>query len=1141
MDASPTPTGSGPDSGDYADLARLARRVADARAAAIGTLVDGRPAWIVAPATSSQESAMLLRLVERTVLAGGRLEVGDLRRETDLASPSAAGGQAGIESFYCIASEPRPGGQAWFVAVMDSRPRRFTPEQRTGLQTIRDQVVLRADQFHNHSHLERTHAELQRLEAAHREQEAFYQTLVESLPQCIFRKDLDGRFTFANRRFCATVGRSLEELLGHTDEAIAPTDLAAKYREDDRRVLTELKALELTERNIDADGRTRWVRVIKAPILDANGVAVGIQGLFWDVTEERETAERLAWAEANYRGIVENARDGIFQTTPDGHYISANTALARIYGFKSPAELIARRTDIEHQLYVDPNRRREFARLMAENGVVDQFESQVYRADGTVIWISENARAVRDASGRLRCYEGTVEDITVRKMAEEALNRANAELQKARDAAIESAQAKAHFLANTSHELRTPMNAIVGYTQLLLDTPLSAEQREYAETVRSSARSLLTLLNDVLDFSKIESGKLQFESIEFNPRALVEDTAELMAELAFPKGLEFTARIDRQLPPTVRGDPGRVRQVLTNLLGNAIKFTPHGGVHLRVDLRSRIDGTAEIGFEVADTGIGIPADAQHRIFEAFTQADQSTTRRFGGSGLGLSISRQLVEAMGGQISFESREGHGSTFRFSIRLPAPPVEGTPTRETADAPAPPRRILIVDHHPQAADVLVDDLLPLGCTIDRAENAGAGTAALVRAAADGQPFDVAFLDLRLPDMDGYELAHRIRLDSRLAATNLILTVPLGQRLEPDVLRTAGIAGYLVKPVKRARIDECMALLAAGRDALSVAFDPVPRGATPSAAIEASPDRHSLRILLVEDNMINQKVAIAQLRKLGYTAEIASNGREAITQLHQATFDVVLMDCQMPVLDGYAATRQIRRDEEDHEFGARPRHRIIGLTANAMAGDREKCLDAGMDDFLTKPLEIELLRDALLASARVLGTPRMPREPEPASGTREADRVAGGTLPRTGEASSTAPAPERPQPVLDPGFLAGLRALAQPGGHDESTELIDMFLTQLPENLAALDAALRDQNASSARPVAHALKGSAGNLGARRLAAVCADLEKSIQAEDWNSGTACLAELHREASAAIDTLIQWRDNTPGPPSPPSPSMLPA
>ena len=297
---------------------------------------------------------------------------------------------------------------------------------------------------------------------------------------------------------------------------------------------------------------------------------------------------------------------------------------------------------------------------------MDQFESEVRRSDGRVIWISENARAVYD-NNEFLCYEGTVEDITSRKRAEEELNRANEQLERARDAALESADIKARFLANTSHELRTPMNAIVGFTQLLLDTPLTPEQREYAETVRTSSRSLLTLLNDILDFSKIESGKLVFEDLEFNIREVIEDTSELMAELAFSKGLNFGLWIDRSLPVVLKGDPGRLRQVLTNLLGNAIKFTPRGEVALRVEVSRIWETRASLRFEVQDSGIGIPLTSQGKIFEAFTQADDTTTRRFGGSGLGLSISRQLVERMGGTMGFSSEENQGSLFWFSIEL------------------------------------------------------------------------------------------------------------------------------------------------------------------------------------------------------------------------------------------------------------------------------------------------------------------------------------------------------------------------------------------------------------------------------------------------------------------------------------------
>ncbi|HXJ74491.1 MAG TPA: PAS domain S-box protein, partial [Candidatus Dormibacteraeota bacterium] len=389
---------------------------------------------------------------------------------------------------------------------------------------------------------------------------------METLPQNILRKDAQGRFTFANRRFCQSIGRSSEEIIGKTDFDLFPAELAAKYHRDDLRVMATGENLDTVEAHQGPGGEKLFVHVIKTPLQDASGKVIGIQGIFWDVTQRRRMEDQLAveqsllrQAEEKYRTIYENSVEGIFQTTPDGHFLSANPALARLYGYSTAEELITALTDIEHQLYVDPNRRNEFSRLMRELGAVSGFESQVYRRDKSVIWISESARTVNDAAGRFSYYEGIVEDITARKQAE-------LERERAREAALESARTKAQFLANMSHEIRTPMNAITGMTGLLSDTRLSSEQRDYVETIRTSTETLLSVINDILDFSKIEAGKLTLEYIEFDLREAVESGAEMLAERAHKKDIELACWIDPDMPASLLGDPVRFRQVLTNLL-----------------------------------------------------------------------------------------------------------------------------------------------------------------------------------------------------------------------------------------------------------------------------------------------------------------------------------------------------------------------------------------------------------------------------------------------------------------------------------------------------------------------------------------------------------------------------------------------
>jgi two-component system sensor histidine kinase/response regulator len=1111
------------------------------------------------------------------------------------------------------------------LALMDRGPRRLSVRQKAALQTIAHQVVLHRDLRHHASTAATSAEEHRRAEAARKASEAFYEALVENLPQNILCKDLNGRFTFVNQRFCRLLGRSREEIIGRTDFDLFPRELAAQYQADDQRVMATGGTFETTEVNVTPDGEKHWVHVIKTPVLNANGEPIGLQGIFWDVTagkraeellayerdllralldsapdaiyfkdrdsrilrasralahklgledpkelegktdrdfftddhanaafadeqkvittgqpllgyteketrpdgratwaltsklplrnaqgeiigtfgiskditELKQAQERLERAEANYRGIVENAIDGIFQTTPDGHYLSANMALARIYGFESPDDLIQKRTDIEHQLYVDPNRRHDFAEALQKGDKVDKFESQVYRRDGSIIWISENARAVRAADGGVLYYEGTVEDVSARKQAEEQLSQANLELARARDVALQNVQAKSQFLANTSHEIRTPMNAIIGMSRLLLDTPLTSEQRDYAEAVQHSALALLTIINDILDFSKIEAGKVSFDIAEFSLRETIEDVAELLAERAFSKGLEFAVWLDHALPERVRGDSARLRQVLTNLLGNAIKFTLQGEVTLRVDFVEESAEWVELQVEIRDTGIGIRPEDQGKIFEAFEQADNSTTRRFGGTGLGLAISKQLVERMGGRIWLTSAAGKGSTFWFKARLER--VPSSPSVVPAPPAERPAKLLIVDDHPATCDSLRNELGVLPIEARFAHSATEGLKLLREAHGRGESFLAALVDLKLPEMDGLGFAHEAHMLPGLESLKVVMLAPLGQRVDASLLRTVGVAGYLAKPVKRDRLRETVEQVQRGDDLLAESETRFLSRQTASGTLR------TLRILLAEDNHVNQKVALALLKSLGQSADIAVNGAAAVEALRRQPYDAVLMDCQMPELDGYEATRLLRRSEADGEFGHRPPHYVIALTANAMAGDREKCLAAGMDDFLTKPLDRDSLAAALRRAGNVIQNGAAP-------------------LAAPGAAATAWPEADAPAelPVLKPATLDSFRSLRVAGEPDPVAELIDLFLADLPARELAITEAVSQRDPVALKAAAHTLKGSASNIGGQRLAALCAELEAFSGSEDWAAAAVRVSELPAQTAALRERLLE-------------------
>ncbi len=592
---------------------------------------------------------------------------------------------------------------------------------------------------------------------------------------------------------------------------------------------------------------------------------------------------------------------------------------------------------------------------------------------------------VLEDDGRIREWIGTSSDVTDRKHAESVVRRAQedlearvkdrtaqltetnrilhqqvverqrieGELAEARDEALASAKLKSQFLANMSHEIRTPMNGVIGMTSLLLDTTLDEDQREYIETIRASGDSLLSIINDILDFWKIEAGKLDFEELDMDLQGTVEGAIELLAEKAAQKGLDLACHVLEDVPRQLRGDPGRLRQVLVNLVGNAIKFTHSGRVLVHVAKLQETAGDVQISFQVSDTGIGLSEEAVRGLFQAFVQADGSTTRKFGGTGLGLAISKQLVELMGGEIGVESAVGQGSTFWFSVRLPKQPIlltdDDAPTELLLDFST--TRTLIVGTS-GTGEVLRVQLTNWGMGIHALTDGQEALGALQEAAAAGQPYHFVLADAQLPGLDGPALAHAVKQDPALAAARVILLLAPGQRSTFPCGEGGDISACLHKPVKRSGLHGVFRSLMSNGLLPVVVPKPVP------AVAPVRPAKgKGVRVLVVEDNSVNQKVVIKQLQKIGFKADAVGNGVEALAATAKVVYDVVLMDCQMPEMDGFTATREIRRREAIVGM----RTPIVALTANALEGDRERCLAAGMDDYLSKPVKIEALRATL------------------------------------------------------------------------------------------------------------------------------------------------------------------------------------
>ena len=786
-----------------------------------------------------------------------------------------------------------------------------------------------------------------RAEQMLRERTQLLDTLIQTSPVGIIVHDPSRVVTLANPAFCEIFGYTEPECLGRRLEKLIVQPGAERVFLSNIRRIEEGDVLQGSMQRQKKDGCLVDVEV-HAKRLMADGEYCGAFALFQDIAKRVEAETALRQSEEVFRTLCAAAPVGVFRIDQQGSMVYANERLGEIHGLTMEQ---VKGPEFRAGLHPD-----DAARVMAANSVNMQSEKRFFdqyryvKPSGEVIWLGVHGSPVYAPDGRPQGFVGVIEDIT-------SVREAHEKMREAKEAADAASRAKSEFLANMSHEIRTPMNGIIGMTELALDTELDPSQREYLNAVKYSADSLLTVINDILDFSKIEVGKLSLDPIEFKLRDHLGQAMKILAGRAHEKGLELAYFVPPELPDLIVGDPVRLRQVILNLIGNAIKFTAQGEVVLRVELESQTADVMSLHFAVSDTGIGIPLEKQALIFEPFSQADTSTTRRYGGTGLGLSISSRLIGMMNGRIWLESEPGQGTTFHFTAGFGTASGSSVPSADPAILEN--LRVLIVDDNATNRQILEKTLSHWKMRPACAPGAEAGIALLEQARASGAPFGLMLVDCHMPDIDGFMLVERLQKLPEMRDLVTVMLTSGGQRGDGQRCEELGIAAYLIKPVLQSDLLEALLRVLGPRSNAADAMPLITRDTLRES-------RLSLRVLLAEDNVVNQRLAVRLLEKEGHRVVVAADGVMALEALEREPFDLILMDVQMPLMDGVETTAAIRKREKSS--GAHIP--IVAMTAHAMAGDRQRFLSMGMDGYVSKPIHSRDLFDIIetvFAASRV------------------------------------------------------------------------------------------------------------------------------------------------------------------------------
>jgi PAS domain S-box-containing protein len=973
-------------------------------------------------------------------------------------------------------------GAALSLASVVVERRRANSAARRSREELETCVAVRTEE------LARTNASLRLSEERVREQQEFLQNVLNHIPCAVFWKDSEGLYLGSNGVNARDLGKgSAAEVVGRTDHQLLPCkDDADFYVRCDREVMGTGRPLRnIEEKQTRHDGTVAALLTSKVPLRDVRGQVIGVLGTYIEITERKRAEELLRQSETRFRSAFDNAAIGMALVSPEGRFLQVNRSLCALVGYPE-AELLA----LDFQTITHPDDLQAdldyVRRLLAAEITTYQMEKRYFHKLGQVVWVLLSVSLVRDGRGDPVYFISQIQDINQRKWAEE-------ESRQARQAAEAANRAKSQFLANMSHEIRTPLNGILGMTELALDTDLTPQQREFLGTVRASADALLAVINDILDFSKIEAGKLRLDPVRFSLRDVLGDMLRPLALQAHAKGLELACHIEDDVPDALVGDAGRLRQVLINLVGNAIKFTQEGEVVLTASFvpctsppapdsngcRAGYLREVTLQFDVRDTGIGIPSEKLVSIFDPFVQADGSTSRRHGGTGLGLSISTKLVELLGGRLWAESRPGQGSVFHFTVRLGLQPLSPSQLIRRPENIAG-LRVLVVDDNATNRHILAKTLQSWRmCPIEAACGPGA-----IRAAAEAQQaFSLILLDSGMPGDEGLELAAKLVAQPSCREAKVLLLMSAGQPEVNARRREVGVAACLTKPIGQLDLLQAMQTTlgivlvdAKGRNILENSR---------SAQADAPPAvARPLRILLAEDNLVNQRLGVLLLERQGHQVRVAVNGKEALAALDKEPYDLVLMDVQMPEMDGIEAVAQLRRSEA----GTSRHLPVVALTAHAMNGDRERCLAAGMDGYLSKPIHrVELAR----ALAEFF-PPETDQDEAPAPVLREFDRGA----------------------LLE--CLGGREAVLR--------EVIDLFLVEAPRVTRKLYEAVDRGDAPAVQESAHSLKGMVASLAAPAAARSAARLETLARDGDLSAATAILTDLQRHLDALRPELVKAR-----------------